>query len=109
MSNQGYYELYRRSTLGTSLTDALDTLISDQRIQPQLAMRILANFDRIVSESLKENVKSKLSFKGHLHTYRFCDDVWTFVIKDVNVKLDQNETITADKIRIVACAQKKAE
>lgn len=91
-----------------SLTEALDALISDQRIQPQLAMRVLANFDRVVSDNLKENVKSKLSFKGHLSTYRFCDDVWTFVIKDVNVKLDHNETITADKIRIVACNSKKA-
>ena len=57
---------------------------------------------------MKENVKSKLQFKGHLHTYRFCDDVWTFVIKDVNVKLDQNETINADKIKIVACNSKKS-
>lgn len=34
--------------------------------------------------------------------------MWTFVIKDVNVKLDQNETINAEKIRIVACNAKKA-
>lgn len=109
MSTQGYYELYRRSTLGMSLTEALDRLISDQRIQPQLAMRILANFDRVVSENLKENAKTKLSFKGHLSTYRFCDDVWTFVIKDVQFKLDHSgEAIHADKIRIVACNSKKA-
>jgi transcription initiation factor TFIIA small subunit len=95
-------------SLGMSLTEALDTLISDQRIQPQLAMRILANFDRVVSDNLRDNVKSKLSFKGHLHTYRFCDDVWTFVIKDVNIKMDHNENIHADKIRIVACNSKKA-
>ncbi len=68
----------------------------------------MIQFDRVVSDTLKENVKSKLTFKGHLHTYRFCDDVWTFVIKDVNVKLDQNETINAEKIRIVACNAKKA-
>ncbi|KAH3682855.1 hypothetical protein WICPIJ_006194 [Wickerhamomyces pijperi] len=67
-------------------------------------MRILSNFDRVVAENLKEKVKSKLTFKGHLHTYRFCDDVWTFVIKDVNVKLDNNDTINAEKIKIVACS-----
>ncbi len=74
----------------------------DQRIEPQLALRILANFDRIIAENIKEQLKSKLSFKGHLHIYRFCDDVWTFVIKNVDIKLDHNETAHADRIEIVA-------
>ncbi|ODV86460.1 hypothetical protein CANARDRAFT_6930 [[Candida] arabinofermentans NRRL YB-2248] len=107
MNGPSYYEFYRRSTVGTSLADALDALIVDQRIQPQLAMKVLANFDRITSEHLKE-VKSKLTFKGHLHTYRFCDDVWTFVIKDVNVKFEDGETANVDRFKIVACNSKKA-
>ncbi|EER35465.1 transcription initiation factor IIA small chain [Candida tropicalis MYA-3404] len=91
MSAPAYYELYRRSTIGVTLTDALDTLISDEKIQPQLANRILNNFDRIIAENLKnENnlAKSKLVFKGDLDTYRFCDDVWTFIIKNVIIKLN---------------------
>ncbi|QPG76198.1 Transcription initiation factor IIA small chain (TFIIA 13.5 kDa subunit) [Brettanomyces nanus] len=108
MNGPSYYEFYRRSTVGTTLADALDTLIVDQRIQPQLAMKILANFDRVTSDNLRDIVKSKLSFKGHLHTYRFCDDVWTFVIKDVNVKFDDNETINVDRFKIVACNSKKS-
>jgi len=86
----------------------LDTLIVDQRIQPQLAMKVLANFDRVTSDNLRDIVKSKLSFKGHLHTYRFCDDVWTFVIKDVNVKFDDGHTMDVDKFKIVACNSKKS-
>ncbi|CAG90100.2 DEHA2G02486p [Debaryomyces hansenii CBS767] len=121
MSAPAYYELYRRSTIGTTLTDALDTLISDEKIQPQLAMRILNNFDRIISELLKNESgisKSKLTFKGDLHTYRFCDDVWTFIIKNVLIKLtdvsnsgnnDLNDNeINVDKFKIVACNSKKA-
>ena len=91
MSAPAYYELYRRSTIGVTLMDALDTLISDEKIQPQLANRILINFDRIIAENLKnENIvgKSKLIFKGDLDTYRFCDDVWTFIIKNVIIKLN---------------------
>ncbi|GME72376.1 unnamed protein product [[Candida] boidinii] len=107
MNGPSYYEFYRRGTIGTSLADALDALIVDQRIQPQLAMKVLANFDRVTSDNLKEMVKSKLTFKGHLHTYRFCDDVWTFVIKDVNVKLDDNSNVPVDKFKIVACNSKK--
>ncbi|CAH2351913.1 transcription initiation factor IIA subunit 2 [[Candida] railenensis] len=118
MSAPAYYELYRRSTIGTTLADALDTLISDEKIQPQLAMRILHNFDRIVSELLKSEAgiaKSKLTFKGDLHTYRFCDDVWTFIIKNVLIKLtdvstnDSNDNeINVDKFKIVACNSRKA-
>ncbi|KAF2273018.1 transcription initiation factor IIA gamma chain [Westerdykella ornata] len=102
-----YYELYRRSTLGGALTDTLDNLITERRIEPQLAFRILTNFDKAVSEILAEKVKSRLHFKGHLDTYRFCDDVWTFIIKDINFKLDNNNTIHADKVKIVACNTKR--
>lgn len=94
--------------IGATLADALDTLIVDQRIQPQLAMKILANFDRVTSEKLKSDVNTKMSFKGHLSTYRFCDDVWTFVIKDVVMKLDDGESLDVGKFKIVACNSKKS-
>lgn len=50
-------------SIGMALTDTLDDLISDRRIEPQLAMKILANFDRSITEVLAEKVKSRLSFK----------------------------------------------
>ena len=45
--------------------------------------------------------------KGHLDTYRYCDEVWTFLIKDVNFKLDSGSTIAAEKVKIVSCNSKK--
>lgn len=48
-----------------ALTDTLDDLIQSSRIQPQLAMKILANFDRSITEVLADKVKSRLSFKVH--------------------------------------------
>lgn len=45
--------------------------------------------------------------KGHLDTYRFCDEVWTFLIKDVNFKLDNQSMIQAEKVKIVSCNSKK--
>ncbi|KAF3156799.1 Transcription initiation factor IIA small chain (TFIIA 13.5 kDa subunit) [Orbilia oligospora] len=127
MNNQTYYELYRRSSIGVALTDALDDLISDGRIAPQLAMKILSNFDRSVTDILAQQVTAKLSFKvqpcspvapqallmstdnhqGHLDTYRFCDEVWTFLIKDVTFKLDNSQTIQSERVKIVSCNSKK--
>ncbi|KAJ9644560.1 Transcription initiation factor IIA subunit 2 [Coniosporium apollinis] len=102
-----YYELYRRSSIGSALTDTLDDLIMTRKIEPQLAMKIINNFDKAVADTLAEKVKSRMSFKGHLDTYRFCDEVWTFVLKDITVKLDNSNTVHADKIKIVSCNSKK--
>ncbi|TVY73549.1 Transcription initiation factor IIA subunit [Lachnellula suecica] len=105
---QSFYELYRRSSIGMALTDTLDDLISERRIEPQLAMKILANFDRSITEVLAEKVKARLTFKGHLDTYRFCDEVWTFLIKDVTFKMENSsQTVTAEKVRIVSCNSKR--
>ncbi len=45
--------------------------------------------------------------QGHLETYRFCDDVWTFLVKDVRFKSDGGQEFTADKVKIVSCNSKK--
>lgn len=56
-----------RSSIGMALTDTLDDLISEGRIEPQLAMKILANFDRSITEVLADKVKARLSFKVLFH------------------------------------------
>ena len=113
-----------RCSIGEALIDTIDDLINDGRIEPQLAMKILANFDRAIAETLAEKVKSRLTFKvswrlwriayclprflqGHLETYRFCDDVWTFLVKDVKFKSDGGQEFTAEKVKIVSCNSKK--
>ncbi|KFZ14347.1 hypothetical protein V502_06131 [Pseudogymnoascus sp. VKM F-4520 (FW-2644)] len=94
-----FYELYRRSSVGRTLMDTLDELIGERRIEPQLAMKILSHFDRSITEVLQDKVKARMTFKGHLDTYRFCDEVWTFLIKDVTFKMD-NTSVHADKVKI---------
>jgi transcription initiation factor TFIIA small subunit len=45
------------------MTDALDTFISERKIEPQIAIKMLAHFDRVVAEVLNEKVKARMSFK----------------------------------------------
>jgi transcription initiation factor IIA, gamma subunit, helical domain len=45
------------------LTDALDELIQSGHINPILAMKVLEQFDKSISETLANNVKSKASVK----------------------------------------------
>lgn len=51
------------SSLGSTLTDALDDLIGAERMDPQLAMKVLMQFDRVITEALSEKVKARLTFK----------------------------------------------
>ncbi|KAI7829218.1 transcription initiation factor IIA, gamma subunit, helical domain-containing protein [Kickxella alabastrina] len=97
-----YYELYRTSTLGMALTDSLDELIQAGHITPQLAIQVLDQYDKSISEALSSKVKAKAVMKGNLRTYRFCDDVWTFIIKNPTFKFD-HDSASADKVKIVAC------
>lgn len=52
-----------KRSVGGALTDTLDLLITERRIEPQLAMKILANFDKAVADVLADKVKARLTFK----------------------------------------------
>mmetsp|Transcript_11620 Transcript_11620/g.54120 ORF Transcript_11620/g.54120 Transcript_11620/m.54120 type:complete len:112 (-) Transcript_11620:1288-1623(-) len=101
-----YYELYRRSTLGMTLTDALDEMVTAGELTPTIAMKVLAQFDKFMNDALK-SVETKLSFKGDLETYRFCDNVWTFILKSVKFDISgpggDKSAISVDRLKIVAC------
>jgi len=62
MSNVNF-ELYRRTTLGECLTDALDELIRGSQITPQLAIRVLMQFDKSMAEALSTQVRAKLNLR----------------------------------------------
>lgn len=50
----------------------------------------------------------RLVLQGHLKTYRLCDDVWTFIVKNPSFKMESNEMVQAQKIKIIACKNGEA-
>jgi transcription initiation factor TFIIA small subunit len=96
------YQLYRNTTLGHTLQESLDELIQLGQITPQLALKVLLQFDKSINQALSTRVNKKYSFKGELNTYRFCDNVWTFVLNKAEFRENQ-DLITVDKVKIVAC------
>ncbi|KAG8983409.1 Transcription initiation factor IIA small chain (TFIIA 13.5 kDa subunit) [Tulasnella sp. JGI-2019a] len=86
-----------------SLMDSLDELHMEGSITPQLAMKIMMQFDRSLAQEITKMVKAKTTLKGHLHTYRNCDEVWTFVVKDASFKMEGNEMVASSKVKIIAC------
>lgn len=73
------------------------------QITPQLACKVLLQFDKSINQTLANRVKSRLTFKaGKLNTYRFCDNVWTFMLNDVEFR-EVQEITKIEKVKIVAC------
>ncbi|ESO09277.1 hypothetical protein HELRODRAFT_73469 [Helobdella robusta] len=96
------YQLYRNTTLGHTLQESLDELIQVGQITPQLALKVLLQFDKSINQALSNRVNKKITFKADLNTYRFCDNVWTFVLNNAEFR-DGNDNIRVDKVKIVAC------
>jgi len=97
------YQLYRNTTLGHTLQESLDELVQCGQITPQLAMKVFVQFDKAINTALATRVKNRLTIKAeNLNTYRFCDNVWTFVLNGVEVKEVTGNT-KVDKVKIVAC------
>ncbi|ODN02315.1 Transcription initiation factor IIA subunit 2 [Orchesella cincta] len=102
------YQLYRNTTLGHTLQESLDELIQYNQIPTPLAQKVLLQFDKSMNNALANRLKSRLTFKaGKLHTYRFCDNVWTFLLNDVEFR-EVQEVAKVDKVKIVACDGKGA-
>ncbi|KAK4740889.1 hypothetical protein SAY87_024477 [Trapa incisa] len=99
------FELYRRSTIGMCLTETLDEMVQSGTLSPELAIQVLVQFDKSMTEALETQVKSKVSIKGHLHTYRFCDNVWTFILQNATFKADEGSE-NVGRVKIVACDSK---
>ena len=53
------------SSIGIALTDSLDELITSGTITPQLAMKILQQFDKSLADTMVKQVKSKTILKVH--------------------------------------------
>ncbi|MBA0808267.1 hypothetical protein Gohar_024020 [Gossypium harknessii] len=81
------FELYRRSTIGMCLTEALDEMVSNGTLSPELAIQVLVQFDKSMTEALESRVKSKVTIKDALFK-----------------KEDSQETV--GRVKIVACDSK---
>ncbi|KAK6934021.1 Transcription initiation factor IIA, gamma subunit, N-terminal, partial [Dillenia turbinata] len=65
------FELYRRSTIGMCLTETLDEMVQNGTLSPDLAIQVLVQFDKSMTEALESQVKSKVSIKVILFSLTF--------------------------------------
>jgi transcription initiation factor TFIIA small subunit len=97
MSNAPVFELYRASVLGRELRECLEELVDAEDLNSQQMETIMLHFDKAISHALANAVKSKAVIRGPLHHYRNHDDIWTFLLNSINVKLDNSVTIVSEE------------
>uniref|UniRef100_A0A8C6VFB8 Transcription initiation factor IIA subunit 2 n=1 Tax=Naja naja TaxID=35670 RepID=A0A8C6VFB8_NAJNA len=75
-------------------------LIQSQQIMRQFALQVLIQFDKAINVALAQQVRNRVSFRSSLNTYRFCGNIWTFVLYDMEFR-EVTEVVKVDEVKIV--------
>uniref|UniRef100_A0A8D0MAC9 Transcription initiation factor IIA gamma chain n=1 Tax=Sus scrofa TaxID=9823 RepID=A0A8D0MAC9_PIG len=59
--------IYQNTTLGNRLQQSFHELIWAQQVTPQLALRVLPQFDKAVNSALAQRVRNRVNFRGSLN------------------------------------------
>uniref|UniRef100_A0A8D0MAB9 Transcription initiation factor IIA gamma chain n=1 Tax=Sus scrofa TaxID=9823 RepID=A0A8D0MAB9_PIG len=62
--------IYQNTTLGNRLQQSFHELIWAQQVTPQLALRVLPQFDKAVNSALAQRVRNRVNFRGSLNISR---------------------------------------
>ncbi len=57
----------------------------------------MKKFDQAICTALSSGVTTRYNLRGFLNSYRNCDDVWTLVLNNVELK-DNANVFVVDKV-----------
>ncbi|KAI6200778.1 START domain-containing protein [Aphelenchoides besseyi] len=96
--------MYRSTTLGEALQQTLDEFVRDGQIPASLVPRIMAAYDKSINHALNNRLRNKTTFKAEkLRAYRFCDNVWTFLMNSVEFRDIKSIDGPIERVKVVAC------
>jgi transcription initiation factor TFIIA small subunit len=91
-----FYAHYRASTIGLTLEDTLDELLSAGHLQESEAALVWTQFDQAVARYLRRKVRQRSVLRGRLAHYNLRDNVWTFLVRHALLRLERKpETYAA--------------
>jgi len=96
--------LWRETSLGQGLTDALQDLLEDNTLDFESSQNVLEVFDLVATEGLPRHSDSRsLTFKmnGTMQEYKNLDGTWVLYCKNFRVK-DKHRVFLSDAVKIVA-------
>ncbi|KAK7536022.1 uncharacterized protein J3D65DRAFT_627118 [Phyllosticta citribraziliensis] len=107
MANLSAGQHYRQTTIGQTLIEALDGLVQEHRMEPQLGAAVIQHLDRIMAEVFRENERlrrKRLKFKARCLTYRFIDDRWFWLLRGATFTTDSGRKMASEGVRVHAVA-----
>ena len=101
------FRIFSCFSLNFLLQDSLFELVQYGQIPASLGAEVMKQFDLSINEALSAKTKNRVNFHSEkLHTYRFCDNVWTFLLKNCEFKEGHTELVRCERVKIVACDAK---
>ncbi|CAN8065061.1 unnamed protein product [Agarophyton chilense] len=102
----GAFQHYRLSSLGRDLTDTLDELISNDMFDSDYNDMVLEHYEKAIMDALGTQVKTKATIRGAIKHYRNHDDIWTFYLKEIDVKIDGKHVKSDQKTEMMAVSKR---
>ena len=84
----------------------MDDLIQKNMMTEELKSSVMAQFDKSISDVLRNRVKTKASFKGNCDTFRFVDNVYMFELKNATFTIENDQVTCTQGVKILACDSK---
>eukprot|EP01012_Entosiphon_sulcatum_P065309 TRINITY_DN94225_c0_g1_i1.p1 TRINITY_DN94225_c0_g1~~TRINITY_DN94225_c0_g1_i1.p1 ORF type:complete len:162 (-),score=36.20 TRINITY_DN94225_c0_g1_i1:40-525(-) len=106
------YQIYRASNLGETLQQALADIRDKYQLTDEVHEGIMSQFDAIVTEELEKQqtqVAIQAESDGVYPMYRCVDNVWTFILKDADVRVSEprqrsgEQRLRVPYLKLVAC------
>eukprot|EP00923_Selenidium_pygospionis_P027182 GHVN01048859.1.p1 GENE.GHVN01048859.1~~GHVN01048859.1.p1 ORF type:complete len:501 (+),score=115.32 GHVN01048859.1:352-1854(+) len=96
--------LWRETSLGQALTDALQELVEDKEIEIEESVRIMDLFDNVATDAIPKHSESRsLVFKmnGKMQEYKNIDGAWMLTCKNFRVR-DRHRIFISEGVKIIA-------
>lgn len=86
--------------------DTLEELVSNEMFDPQHKDLVLEHYEKAITEALGTHVKTKAIIRGAIDHYRNHDDIWTFFLKTIDVKIDGKHVKSNAKTEMMAVSKR---
>ncbi|RPB11619.1 hypothetical protein P167DRAFT_489020, partial [Morchella conica CCBAS932] len=93
-------------SIGRALLETLNRAWFRTTMTPAMAMKVMTNFDLVITRVLAEMARASLELTAHLSAYTYLDNVWCFQLERVRLTLDPREgpvkPVRAGRLLVIA-------
>lgn len=97
---------YQLSMLGQDLKDTLEELIANDMFDAKHRDVVWEHFERVIAQTLANDVRSKATIRGAIKHYRNHDDIWRIFLKSIELRLDGKSIVSDSNTELIAVSKR---